>query len=100
MRDSIGKKFNFPKNYDKMKKIGDGSYGEVNLCKHKVNNIDYAVKFLKKKSMSDGEKEILQNEINMMMRLDHPSIVKIVEYYDEEEQTIIVMESLNGGGTV
>ena len=33
-----------------------------------------------------------------MMKLDNPYIVKILEYYDEEEQTIIVMEALYGGG--
>lgn len=43
---------------------------------------------------------MLHNEIDIMMRLDHPSIVKILEYYDEDDQIIIVMEALNGGGNI
>ena len=44
----------------------------------------------------DDEKAIL-SEIDIMKNVDHPNIIKIVEYYSEPSFLYIVMEFCNGG---
>jgi len=41
--------------------------------------------------------ERLQNEVQLMMRLDHPNIIKIYQVIESEEETLIVMEYAPGG---
>lgn len=41
--------------------------------------------------------ERLQNEVQLMMRLDHPNIIKIYQVIESEDETLIVMEYAPGG---
>jgi serine/threonine protein kinase len=38
-----------------------------------------------------------KHEIDMLVRLDHPSIVNIYEVYEEEACIILVLEYMSGG---
>lgn len=38
-----------------------------------------------------------KNEIDMLMRLDHPSIVNIYDIYEEEGTIALVLEYMTGG---
>ena len=38
-----------------------------------------------------------KNEIDMLIRLDHPSIVNIYEIIEEEDTIILVLEYMEGG---
>ena len=58
--------------------MGSGAFGEVSLVHHKDLNRDFAMKIIKKrKNKSNEEREIL-NEIEILKKLDHPKILKII----------------------
>ena len=79
------------------KQLGKGAYGSV----HRVVNIETgetrAVKVISKAEMHPDEIITLYNEMNILRNLDHPNIVKIYEYFEDEKRFYIVMELCKGG---
>ena len=69
--------------YTIIKKLGAGSFATVHLVKHKVSGTIRAMKAINKgNSEEDNELEII-NEIKILMKMDHPTIVKIFEFYNQ-----------------
>ena len=50
-----------------------------------------------KKQLNEEDKLALQNEIDILKRVDHPNIVKLYEVYDDESSYSLVMELMTGG---
>ena len=95
----IGQSQTDPENdYKKMQKLGKGTYGTVYEAKHRITDMVRAMKIVKKhtKRSKEEEKEIL-NEENILKTMDHPNIVKIFEFYSNEESYCIIMENCKGG---
>ena len=87
-----GNEVNPEKIYIKSKMLGSGAFGEVWLVRHKDLNRDFAMKIIKKrKNKSNEEKEIL-NEIEILKKLDHPKILKIVDFYSTLKKYYIITE--------
>jgi len=74
-------------------KIGEGGFGKVFVATHTVLGISRAVKRLLK---SQSRCEFHANELNALLALDHPHIVKLIEYYDEDEYLYLVFELCEG----
>ena len=47
--------------------------------------------------MSDEDKISLETEIEILMQIDHPNIVRLLEVFDEEDHWCLVMELMEGG---
>ena len=62
-----------------MKELGRGSFALVRLMKHKVTSMKRAMKTIRRPEDKEFEKDII-NEINILMKLEHPNIVKIFEF--------------------
>lgn len=77
--------------------LGEGAFGEVRLCTHRETKEKRAVKVLKKENMDKQEQATMLNEINTLRSLDHPNIVKIFEYFEDEKRFYIVTEHIQGG---
>ena len=87
-----GNEINPEKIYIKTKLLGNGAFGEVWLAHHKDLDRDFAMKIIKKrKNKSSEEKEIL-NEIEILKKLDHPKILKIVDFYSTQKKYYIITE--------
>ena len=87
-----GNEVNPEKIYIKTKELGSGAFGEVWLVKHKDLDRDFAMKIIKKrKNKSNDEKEIL-NEIEILKKLDHPKILKVVDFYSTLKKYYIITE--------
>jgi len=69
----------------------------VRLCTHRETKEKRAVKVLKKENMDESEKASMLNEINILRNLDHPNIVKIFEYFEDDKRFYIVTEHIQGG---
>ena len=92
-----GNEINPEKIYIKKKLLGSGAFGEVWLVSHKELNKDFAMKIIKKrKNKSSDEKEIL-NEIDILKKLDHPKILKIVDFYSTIKKYYIITEYCHEG---
>ncbi|CAK95072.1 unnamed protein product (macronuclear) [Paramecium tetraurelia] len=74
-----------------------GAYGEVRKAIHKSTNLMKAVKIIHKAQTSKEEQERLMNEVKMLQKLDHPNIIKIHEFYQDERFFYIVTELCTGG---
>lgn len=82
-------------NYLSFKKIlGCGAFGEVHLVEDNICKLYKVVKILKKKKMKNIK---VNEEINVLIYLDHPNIIKIFDVYESVNCTYIVMELCEGG---
>ena len=71
--------------------IGEGGFGKVKTIIHKKTGQLRAVKLIKK------SKEFNLDEIENLMLLNHPNILKLYEYfYDQEENIYIITEYIRG----
>ena len=92
-----GNEINPEKIYIKKKMLGSGAFGEVWLVHHKDLDRDFAMKTIKKrKNRSHDEKEIL-NEIEILKKLDHPKILKVVDFYSTLKKYYIITEYCHEG---
>ena len=87
-----GNEINPEKIYIKTQLLGSGAFGEVWLVHHKDLDRDFAMKMIKKrKNKSNNEKEIL-NEIAILKTLDHPKILKVIDFYSTPKKYYIITE--------
>jgi calcium-dependent protein kinase len=79
--------------------IGSGGYAEVWLCIHKRTADIRAVKILHKSGISDEDIKSgsVFLEVEILKTLDHPNILKVYEYFEDETDYFIVMEHIEGG---
>ena len=68
------------------KMLGSGAFGEVRVCVHRESNNQRAVKVLRKSHMDEDEKRMFFNEINVLKDLDHPDILKMYEFFEDEKR--------------
>ena len=87
-----GKKYSEMKNeYRIGMEIGEGGFGKVTTVIHKKTGQLRAMKIIKK------SKEFNLDEIDNLMLLNHPNILKLYEYYqDDQENIYIITEFIKG----
>jgi len=79
--------------YDMGKQLGEGGFGTVFLGTHRRTGIKRAIKKIPK-GYGDCT---FDEEIAPLIALDHPHIVKILEYFDEADAFFVVEECCTGG---
>jgi calcium-dependent protein kinase len=67
--------------YRLIKKLGAGAYSEVFLAQHKITNIYRCIKVISRQNFDYSDNEDIMNEINLLRKIDHPNIMRIIEYY-------------------
>ena len=77
--------------------LGSGAFGEVRVCVHRESQAQRAVKVLRKSHMDEDEKRMFFNEINILKDLDHPNILKMYEFFEDEKRYYIVTDICKGG---
>ena len=79
--------------------IGQGAFGKVNIGLNILTGRVVAIKSFNKKSLSangDNMKKIL-SETDLMKKLNHPNVTKILEMFEDDGYILIAMEYINGG---
>ncbi|XP_011612536.1 serine/threonine-protein kinase Nek4 [Takifugu rubripes] len=85
-------------NYISIRVVGKGSYGEVNLVKHKTDRQQYVIKKLNLITSSKRERRAAEQEAQLLSQLRHPNIVTYRESWEGEDcQLYIVMGFCEGG---
>jgi calcium-dependent protein kinase len=77
--------------------LGQGSMGTVAAIKKKDTGVSYALKTIQLNRVSKEMREELRNEIDILMSLDHPNIIKPLELFEKKRQMYFVMEMCSGG---
>ncbi|XP_058515917.1 LOW QUALITY PROTEIN: probable myosin light chain kinase DDB_G0275057, partial [Ochotona princeps] len=87
------------------KELGSGSFGQVRECTKRDTNEVFAVKIIERK-MTAKEKmipgrpsneQMMRSEVNILKMLDHPHIVKYVDFFEDRYFFYAVLELLAGG---
>jgi serine/threonine protein kinase len=83
--------------YQAVKILGKGAFGQAYLIYHKDNKTYYVAKHVNMSAMSSKQRKEAHNEINVLQQLQHPNIVRYVEFCEEHPHLYIVMEYADGG---
>ena len=82
--------------YEKIKLLGEGSYGKVWLVKHKILGKLFALKIIKRKNDIYFNNKV-QKEIQILKKLDHPFILKIIEFHSTETEYHLITDYCQNG---
>jgi len=85
----------FLDNYEVIRQLGKGGYGKVYEVKNKKTGEIRACKHLSKLSIKDLDK--FEREINIMIKADHPHIIKLYEIFESQRSLYLIMEQCKGG---
>lgn len=84
--------------FERLKFIGKGSFGEVFLVKSKSNEKLYAMKILdKEKIISNDQEEHTKSERDLMVKVDCPFIIDIKFAFQDSQNLYILTEFMQGG---
>ena len=75
-------------------KLGVGAFSQTYKIKDKNENY-YAVKIIYKKNESFDL--IAKNEVNLHRKIDHPNIIKFIEFHESIKKYYIVLEYAEKG---
>ncbi len=79
-------------------KIGEGSFGEVFLTSKKNSSEMFATKKIeKKKILSDKMRQYFFNEIEILKKLNHSNIMKLIDIKSTHNNIYLITEYCNGG---
>lgn len=77
--------------------LGKGAYATVNLATDKASKINYAMKIYKKRDIKDKvRKKCVDNEIEILKKIDHKNIIKLIEVIDLKDYILIIQELFMG----
>ncbi|XP_054276428.1 NUAK family SNF1-like kinase 1 isoform X2 [Macrosteles quadrilineatus] len=84
--------------FDLVKKLGQGTYGKVQLGINKETGQEVAIKTIKKcKIETEADLIRIRREIQIMSSVQHPNIIHIYEVFENREKMVLVMEYAAGG---
>uniref|UniRef100_A0AAQ5ZC86 non-specific serine/threonine protein kinase n=1 Tax=Amphiprion ocellaris TaxID=80972 RepID=A0AAQ5ZC86_AMPOC len=83
--------------YEKVKKIGEGSFGKAILVKSKGDGHQYVIKEIGISGMSSKERQESRKEVAVLANMSHPNIVQYQESFEEGGCLYIVMDYCEGG---
>eukprot|EP00041_Stephanoeca_diplocostata_P012357 m.207251 g.207251 ORF g.207251 m.207251 type:complete len:457 (+) comp18923_c0_seq2:195-1565(+) len=91
---AVFKKYNF------LHKIGCGGYGEVYLAENKSTAERVAIKKIAKKKFSIigfRLSTVQKREVEIMRAMQHPCIVQLKDFFEEQDALYLVLEFADGG---
>uniref|UniRef100_A0A5F8GAC0 non-specific serine/threonine protein kinase n=1 Tax=Monodelphis domestica TaxID=13616 RepID=A0A5F8GAC0_MONDO len=83
--------------YNKLQKIGEGSFGKAILVKSREDCKQYVIKEINISKMSSKEREESRREVEVLANMKHPNIVLYRESFEESGSLYIVMDYCEGG---
>lgn len=84
--------------FDIIKKLGQGTYGKVQLGINKESGQEVAIKTIKKSKIeTEADLIRIRREVQIMSSVQHPNIIHIYEVFENREKMVLVMEFAAGG---
>ena len=80
-----------------IKNLGKGNYGSVSLVMNRRTQFPYAIKAINKNRINKEKmKKHIQLEKNILLKIDHPFIVKLVKCLEDDRNIYFLMEYIKG----
>ena len=80
-----------------IKEVGKGNYGSVSLVMNKRTNFPYAIKAINKAHIiNESLIENIELEKNILLKIDHPFIVKLVKCLKNDKNIFFLLEYIKG----
>ncbi|CAN0001482.1 unnamed protein product, partial [Phaeothamnion confervicola] len=77
------------------KELGHGHYGVVRKCENRATGEILAIKTIKKAKVH--RIELLKREIEILRTVEHPTIIQLVDVYEDDNHLHLVTELCTGG---
>mmetsp|Transcript_1589 Transcript_1589/g.4335 ORF Transcript_1589/g.4335 Transcript_1589/m.4335 type:complete len:304 (+) Transcript_1589:159-1070(+) len=90
----LSRKFGMEK-YEKIDKLGEGTYGVVHKAKNKENGDIVALKQIRLESEDEGVPCTAIREISLLKELNHPNVVRLYDVIHTEKSLTLVFEYLD-----
>ncbi|KAF9436613.1 Cyclin-dependent kinase 3 [Entomortierella beljakovae] len=81
--------------YQKLEKIGEGTYGIVYKATHKLTGTPVALKKIRLENEDEGVPSTAIREISLLKELRHPNVVQLLEIIHDENKLYLVFEFLD-----
>jgi len=82
-------------NFEKLEKIGEGTYGIVYKGRHKPSGRLVAMKKIRLEHEEEGVPSTAIREISLLKELQHPNIVKLEDIIMQEKKLYLIFEFLS-----
>lgn len=79
-----------------LNKLGRGNFAVVRKVQRKKDGKFFAAKIITKKAMKPKDLQLLGEEVNILKKLAHPNINRLIETFDTKHHLYIVLELLQG----
>ena len=84
--------------FDIIKELGSGSFGNVYLVRHKVTKAEYAIKAIDKRNKTNQEeKPYFRREVEVMYKVHHKNVVKLFGHFEDNNYCYFIMEYISKG---
>ena len=79
--------------------IGMGNFAKVHTCRSKLDQQTYALKSTEKALIRKNKRNStsIVSEIEILRRLSHPHVIRLVEVFESDKYIHLVLEYLQGG---
>src|SRR5210317_23326 len=81
--------------YQKMEKVGEGTYGVVYKAKDRITGEIIALKKIRLEAEDEGIPSTAIREISLLKELQHPNIVRLYDVVHTEKKLTLVFEYLD-----
>ncbi|KAB8664819.1 hypothetical protein FH972_026244 [Carpinus fangiana] len=99
-RESKGKLPKYPglERWNLVEKMGDGAFSNVYRAKDSQGQYgEVAIKVVRKFEMNSSQRANILKEVQIMRQIDHPNIVKLIDFSEARQYYYIILELCPGG---
>lgn len=84
--------------WELLEKMGDGAFSNVYRARDLEGNAgEVAIKVVRKYEMNKMQRANILKEVQIMRQLDHPNIIKLIDFSESRQYYYIILELAQGG---
>ncbi|CAI7639291.1 unnamed protein product [Penicillium manginii] len=81
-----------------VEKLGHGAFSNVYRARDSTTEFgEVAIKVLRSFQMDSNQRANILNEVQIMRNIDHPNIVKLIDFFESHQFCYIILELCTGG---